>query len=58
MAKLCGKYGKDIPIIKIETKTIVEFDTKKMTQKLKTAINKGWIICGFYGKTVHLERIK
>lgn len=58
MSKLCGKYGKDIPLEYIEMKNIDESDAKKRTQKLKSAINSGWTICGFYGKTIHLERIR
>ena len=58
MPKVCGKYGRDVPISKIDLKNIVEEDNKKMSQKLKTALNNDWTICGFYGHIVHLERLK
>ena len=58
MSKLCGRCGKDIPSENIEFKKIIDSDPKKLTHKLETAIDSGWTICGFYGKTIHLERIR
>lgn len=59
MVRLCNRYGKDVPYENIELKNIDVKDPKKLTQKLKSALNSGWVICGFYDeRTMHLERIR